>query len=396
MRQGSGESVGNGRYEIGDVIGRGRRSRVHAGYDTVLHRPVALKFLPATDDGPTPRWRAEAAALNRFDHAHLVRLLDGGEVGSEAFLVLPLMTESLAVRLDRRPLRRDHAAAVVLALADALGHVHRAGLAHGAVDADGVLLDPNGRPCWGGLPVSSTGADERADDDLRALAVLAVRCVAGAARGGVAPAAVLDAVRAAAESGRVVGAGRRLEDSLASVVPAPARPADHVAQALRRIRLRGRPGFAAALAAGFAASLLGAIVVEGGGHRPGPDVELGGPGPTTVLADPAGSDLVGSVQSALNRLGALAAEPPTAPAETREPRVARVAEDGDSPDPAPMTRRAAPPAPSPSKQQVDKPRDDAHEPADAQDDEKDGDDRTSRDDDGGGLGLVGDLLTGLL
>ena len=36
-----------------------------------------------------------------------------------------------------------------------------------------------------------------------------------------------------------------------------------VAHAVARARLRGRPGFAAALAAGFAASVLGAVVVDG-------------------------------------------------------------------------------------------------------------------------------------
>ncbi len=362
MRQGEGESVANGRYEIRDVVGRGRRSRVHAAYDRVLHRPVAVKFLPATDDEATPRWKAEAAALNRFDHAHLVRLLDGGEAGDETFLVLPLMSESLATRLDRAALSRNDAAAVVLALADALGHVHRARLVHGSVDADGVLLDPYGRPCWGGLPDPAADFEPRAvDADLHALAVLAVRCVTGDGSGRTAPAAVLDTVRAASETGRVAGMGRRLASSLeavAPVTPVGAGTADRVAEVARRMRMRGRPGFAAALAAGFAASVLGGIVV-GGSYHADLGLELGVPGPTTVLAEPPGSDVTSSVQGALNRLGALAAEPPPAPVETREPPVARVAEDGDSrprPSAGPTARRPAPqapPAPAQEKRDAD-------------------------------------------
>lgn len=413
MRQGSGESVANGRYEIGHVIGRGRRSRVHAAYDHVLHRPVACKFLPSADDEATPRWKAEAAALNRFDHAHLVRLLDGGEAGDEAFLVLPLMTESLSARLERSALSRDNAAAVVVALADALGHVHRAGLVHGAVDAEGILLDPFGRPCWSGLPDPGTSAEPRVvDRDLNALALLAVRCVNGDRRGGTAPTAVLDAVRVAADHGRVAGVGRRMASSLETVTPVPVRAADRVARTAHRMRLRGRPGFAAALAAGFAASVVGAIVV-GGAARTGAEVELGGPGPSAVLADPSASDLGSSVQGALNRLGALAAEPAPAAAPSREPRVARVAEESGGRSRAPSTEpapeRTAPvrdtsTAPAPQKRDDDKPRDDhADSHGEAHDDEHDrGPDRDDhdRDDDGGderadrGLvsGLVSDLL----
>jgi hypothetical protein len=418
MRQDSGESVANGRYEIGDVVGRGRRSRVHAAYDRVLHRPVAVKFLPARDDEPTPRWRAEAAALNRFDHAHLVRLLDGGEAGDEAFLVLPLMRESLTARLDRVALSREDAAALVLALADALGHVHRAGIAHGSVHPDRVLLDPYGRPCWSGLPDPSAEAGPRAvDADLHALAVLAVRCVTGDGSGRTAPTAVLDAVRAAAETGRVAGTGRRLASSLEAVAPVASGRGDRVTRVARRARLRGRPGLAAALAAGFAASVLGAIVVDGGAYRSGVGAALVTPGPTVVLADPAGSDVVSSVQGALDRLGALAAEPPPAPVATREPRVARVAADGDDRRPRASAEPTTAERPAPAR---DTPRasdaDDRHSGGsggsgdgpgegrvEARDDDHDGhhhggrNGHRDRDDDGRGhRGVVGGLLSDLL
>ncbi len=406
MRQWGGESVANGRYAIGDVVGRGRRSRVHAGYDRVLRRPVAVKFLPA-EDGPTARWRTEAAALDRFDHAHIVRLLDGGEAGDDAFLVLPLMTETLAGRISRATLSRDHAANVVLGLADALGHVHRAGLVHGEVDADGVLLDDVGVARWGGLPDPTATAARRAvDQDLHALAVLAVRCVTGDRSGRSAPSAVLDAIRTASAAGQhLPGLRRRMACSLESVALVPARRAERVVDVARRFRPRGRPGFAAVLAAGFAASVLGSIVVAGGTLRPDTGDELAVTAPVAVLAEPSGSDVVSSVQGALDRLGSLAAEPPPAPAETREPPVARVAEDrGDSADrtsrpPRSTTREDEQPPRSSEEARPDRgdtATDGTRHTRDRSDRGRKTDDEASDESHGGGLpGLVRHVLHGL-
>lgn len=205
MRQDSGEpagdSVANGRYAVGEVVGRGRRARVHAGYDRVLCRKVAVKFLPA-GDGPDARWRAEAGALHLFDHRNIVRLFDGGEDGDRSYLVLPLFTDSLATRISGGPLTRADTADIVIGLADALGHVHRAGLVHTGVDAAAVLLDDAGRPCWSGLPDPGASAGPRSvDRDLHALAVLAVQCATGDRTARTAPRDVLEAVRTAATAG---------------------------------------------------------------------------------------------------------------------------------------------------------------------------------------------------
>lgn len=164
-----------------------------------------------------------------------------------------------------------------------------------------------------------------------------------------------------------------------------------VAHAVARARLRGRPGFAAALAAGFAASVLGAVVVDGTPAPVRPADALGSAAaPSDVLADRASSDLGTSVQGALERLGTLMTEPPPAPVETREPRVVRVAQD-DSPDgppaPARPSRRAEPPPvrhETPSEERPDRTADDDR-PAGADDDAGHG-----------VLGLVRGILSGLL
>ena len=58
-----------GRYELGDLIGRGGMAQVHKGYDTRLSRTVAIKVLRAdlaADPTFLARFRREArsAAAN--------------------------------------------------------------------------------------------------------------------------------------------------------------------------------------------------------------------------------------------------------------------------------------------------------------------------------------------
>ena len=54
-----------GRYEVGDIIGRGGMADVHGGFDTRLSRPVAIKLLRpdlVRDANFRARFRREAEA----------------------------------------------------------------------------------------------------------------------------------------------------------------------------------------------------------------------------------------------------------------------------------------------------------------------------------------------
>ena len=69
-----------GRYEVGELVGRGGMADVHAGHDTRLGRPVAIKILRsdlARDPSFLQRFRREAQAALGDD---FLRLLDEGPV----------------------------------------------------------------------------------------------------------------------------------------------------------------------------------------------------------------------------------------------------------------------------------------------------------------------------
>ena len=69
-----------GRYEIGEVIGRGGMADVHAGFDTRLSRPVAIKLLRsdlARDSVFLSRFRREAQSAAGLNQPNIVAIYAG-------------------------------------------------------------------------------------------------------------------------------------------------------------------------------------------------------------------------------------------------------------------------------------------------------------------------------
>jgi tetratricopeptide (TPR) repeat protein/tRNA A-37 threonylcarbamoyl transferase component Bud32 len=138
-----------GRYELGDVIGRGAFGVVYRAWDTTLNRAVALKRLrTGVLDAPkaVERFHREAQSAAGLRHPHIVPVFDSGQVDGEPYLVSALVEgRDLADELaDRRPGFRM-AAEWVAALAEALEHAHRSGVIHRDVKPSNVLIDRNGQ-----------------------------------------------------------------------------------------------------------------------------------------------------------------------------------------------------------------------------------------------------------
>ena len=71
-----------GRYEIGDLLGRGGMAEVHIGRDSRLGRTVAVKMLrPDLARDPTfqARFRREAHSAASLNHPAVVAVYDTGE-----------------------------------------------------------------------------------------------------------------------------------------------------------------------------------------------------------------------------------------------------------------------------------------------------------------------------
>ncbi len=143
-----------GRYRMVRPIARGGMAEVWEGYDDVLARPVAVKVLHphlAADGAFVERFRREAVAAAKLAHPGIVATFDAGKDGDIAFIVMELVRgRTLRQAIEERGrLPASMAVSVVIGVAEALEHAHRAGLVHRDVKPANILLPD---------PVGSTGS----------------------------------------------------------------------------------------------------------------------------------------------------------------------------------------------------------------------------------------------
>jgi serine/threonine protein kinase/tetratricopeptide (TPR) repeat protein len=131
-------------YTIERELGRGGMGVVYRARHERLRRVVALKVLLASGHASATdraRFRAEAEAVARLSHPHIVQVYDVGEHDGQPYLALEHVAgESLAKHLAGRPLPPHAAAELVEALARALHYAHERGVVHRDLKPANILL----------------------------------------------------------------------------------------------------------------------------------------------------------------------------------------------------------------------------------------------------------------
>jgi len=126
------------RYLLLKKLSRKSRSTVFAAIDQVLVREVAVKIL--WDAEPERAWSfvVEAQTLSRFDHPNIVRVLEFGVLDERPYLVMELCDQDLSEWSPHRPWTEvlDR----LLEAGRGLSAVHAAGLVHGDVKPENILL----------------------------------------------------------------------------------------------------------------------------------------------------------------------------------------------------------------------------------------------------------------
>jgi serine/threonine-protein kinase len=138
-----------GRYELRGTLGEGGFATVYRAFDPALGREVALKALHphlAANAGIRQRFLAEARALARMRHPHIVTVHDVSDAGERPFFTMELIEgRTLADLAPGQGLPPGQVIALVTSLAAAVDALHRAGLVHRDVKAANVLVDRGGR-----------------------------------------------------------------------------------------------------------------------------------------------------------------------------------------------------------------------------------------------------------
>ena len=118
-------------YRILRALGRGGMGQVFLGHDSLLDRPVAVKFLVTASPTNHARMRflQEARAIARLQHPNVVAIYRVGIFGGLPYLVSELVTGPSLDRLSI-PLPWTKVLRIGLDLARGLSAVHRHGVLH--------------------------------------------------------------------------------------------------------------------------------------------------------------------------------------------------------------------------------------------------------------------------
>jgi eukaryotic-like serine/threonine-protein kinase len=135
-------------YLLVEKIGEGGMGVVWRAEDQVLHRPVAIKVLPA-DTGADARRRRmflrEARLASSVNHPHIVQIHEFAREGELEFIVMELIEgQPLSQALSDRPLSPEKVAEYGEQIAAAVAHAHRKGLLHRDLKPGNILLTTEG------------------------------------------------------------------------------------------------------------------------------------------------------------------------------------------------------------------------------------------------------------
>jgi len=142
------EGTSLGRYTILELLGAGAMGVVYRARDERLERTVAIKVLTPgvlAGDESRRRFRKEALALAKLNHAHIAAVYDVGEQDGVDYLVMELVQgESLATRIQAGPIPAQEATSILLQVAEALEEAHEQGVIHRDLKPANVMVTPKG------------------------------------------------------------------------------------------------------------------------------------------------------------------------------------------------------------------------------------------------------------
>ncbi|WP_030421097.1 Stk1 family PASTA domain-containing Ser/Thr kinase [Streptomyces sp. SCSIO 75703] len=143
-----------GRYELGQVLGRGGMAEVYLAHDSRLGRTVAVKTLRADlarDPSFQARFRREAQSAASLNHPAIVAVYDTGEdyIGevSIPYIVMEYVDGSTLRELlhSGRKLLPERTLEMTIGILQALEYSHRAGIVHRDIKPANVMLTRNGQ-----------------------------------------------------------------------------------------------------------------------------------------------------------------------------------------------------------------------------------------------------------
>ena len=151
-------SLANGRYQLGQLVGRGGMAEVRVALDTRLGRTVAIKIMRAdlaNDKIFLSRFRREAHSVAQMNNPNIVNIYDSGEEtvmtdsgGAERlpYLVMEFVKGQTLrdVIKANGPLSQRDAEQVMLGVLNALEYSHHMGIVHRDIKPGNIMISEQG------------------------------------------------------------------------------------------------------------------------------------------------------------------------------------------------------------------------------------------------------------
>lgn len=139
-----------GHYDIVSELGRGGMGVVYKGYESTLHRYVAIKVLAdalAHDEAVRERFVREARSMAALNDPHIIQIYFIGEDQGQPFFVMEFVEgESLGSMLKRdHRLTVEQAAKIIHQTAQGLATAHDAGVIHRDIKPGNLMITARGQ-----------------------------------------------------------------------------------------------------------------------------------------------------------------------------------------------------------------------------------------------------------